>query len=251
MGLTAADVLERDGPLPVERVLEVVEALAQALKGLHRRDQAHGALSPGCVRLEPDGGVVLCDAGLARPHPTFAFLGEGERVGVPSFAAPEALDRGLVGPQADLYALGCLAWTLLSGAPPVDPQADPRELIERAFAPLPPLRVAAKDRLPPGLVPLLDNMAAADPRRRYAAVNDLLADLRAVRQGEAVRPIPPPPRVRAAHRGLLLRRPRLVGIALGSLALALAAALAAVVVLTRGVALEDPFEGYRFELEER
>ncbi|MBX3470256.1 MAG: DUF4388 domain-containing protein, partial [Planctomycetes bacterium] len=249
VGETAAEALARRGPLPAEQVLDVVESVAQALKGLHRRSQVHGAVSPEAVRLEPGGGVVLCDAGLVRPHPAFAFLGEGELVGVPGFAAPEALDQGLLGPQADIFALGCLAWTLLSGAPPVDPQSDPRDLIERAWAPLPPLR--SRDQAPPGLVALLDAMTAPDPRRRHASVNDLLADLRAVRQGETIQPITPPPRPSPAGRGGLARRsPRLFGLVLGALALALAVALAGVVAWSRSIAFEDPLEGYRLELEE-
>src|SRR5690606_32877413 len=132
--------VEREGAQAPERVLAVIEDVARALKALHRRDQVHGAVSPDTVRLEPGGAAVLCDVGLARPHPTFAFLDDGALLAAPGFAAPEALDQGLVGPAADIYALGCVAWTLLCGAPPVDPAAPPLDLLERAHAPLPPPR---------------------------------------------------------------------------------------------------------------
>jgi serine/threonine protein kinase len=249
IGRTLATVVQKEGPQDPDRVLDVVERVALALKALHRRNHAHGGVSADTVRLEPGGGVVLCEAGLSRPHPAFSFLGEGELLGAPGFAAPEALDLGIVGPGPDLYALGCVAWTLLSGAPPADADEDPLKLLERAHAPLPPPRLPRGRSLPEGLRTLLEKLTAVDPRQRYANVNDLLADLRAVRQGERVRAFPAPPEFGRARSGFLASRPQLMATFFGGLALALIVALAIVVSMTREISLDDPLEGYTFTLD--
>ncbi len=251
MGVTTEQLVAQAGPQPTDRTITVLEGAARALKALHRRDQVHGHISPATIRIDPNGGVILAEAGLGRPHPTFAFLsGEGsELLAPPGFAAPETLDLGQHGPAADIFALGCVAWTLLMGRAPARPDDDPHLLLERVQE-VPPVKAQRGPALPEAVVTLVQKMTAADPKARYRNVNDLLADLRACREGGEVKPFAPaslPPGQRGPRVGLLQRNPRLLTSALLIAALGLAGGLGWVLWQSSRVELPtSPFDDVVF-----
>ncbi|MCA9758058.1 MAG: serine/threonine protein kinase, partial [Candidatus Eisenbacteria bacterium] len=75
-GTTLASILEtNDGPLPLERVLELSEQIADALRAAHEQEITHRDLKPGNIMVTPEGDAVLLDFGIAKLTPPLATPG--------------------------------------------------------------------------------------------------------------------------------------------------------------------------------
>lgn len=108
-GQSLAAMLASGQRLPASRLLPVLRDVLGALDALHEQGLVHGGVHPGNVFVLDDGSGRLADArGQAR-------LRGGE---APTYAAPEVLAGGAVDPRADLYAVGCVGYAALTGAPP-------------------------------------------------------------------------------------------------------------------------------------
>ena len=110
------------GKMPWVHAKKTLLALLSALAHAHSRGVIHRDIKPGNVLLLQDGTIRLTDFGLAHA------MARGEedpsetarRGGTPAYMAPEQLQGAWrdFGPWTDLYAVGCLTWTLVTGRPP-------------------------------------------------------------------------------------------------------------------------------------
>lgn len=115
-GKTLEELLQEEGALPQERVTELVLQLCDVLEQLHTMDPpiVHRDIKPSNVMLKEDGSVVLIDFNAARRNEP------GDRrdtrlIGTAGYAAPEQYGFASSTPRADLYAVGRLMCTLLTG----------------------------------------------------------------------------------------------------------------------------------------
>ena len=177
-------------------LLQLLEALAHA----HARNIVHRDVKPSNLLLARlDGDLVLADFGLAH-------LGNREErgpgamrtAGTPSYMAPEQI-RGewrAFGPWTDLYAVGCVAWAMVTGAAPYR-RADPGGILDAHLqAPLPALPPDLE--VPGGLGDWLGLLLRKDPGTRYQRAADAAAALRTLPGAlrvdwEAAPPVPPAP----------------------------------------------------------
>jgi DNA-binding NtrC family response regulator len=96
-----------------QRVRHVLTGVLRALVGLHEAGFLHGDLKPEHVMVAPDGAVVLLDLG-----GTALAAACGVALGTRGYLAPELLAGGKASVASDLFALGALAFRLLTGASP-------------------------------------------------------------------------------------------------------------------------------------
>lgn len=152
--------------LPVERVLEVVRATAEALRYLHAQSWVHRDVKPSNI-LYVGRTPKLGDVGTAKAVGNALTRHTG--VGSVAYSAPEMFS-GQVGPASDLYGLGITAFELLTGRLPFD---GPPEVVMRQHMLQEPTLPAA---LPESVRTLLTGCLTKDPARRVSAgdVLDLL-----------------------------------------------------------------------------
>ncbi len=117
-GLNLKRVIENRGALPLEEVLAILDQVAQALGHIHSRKLVHLDVKPQNLIMMPDRVVKLIDFGLAQPAgPRQEMIG-GAAFGTVAYLAPEQASGEAVEGATDVYALGCVAYELLTGQPP-------------------------------------------------------------------------------------------------------------------------------------
>ena len=121
-GISLQTLINTFGPQPAARVVAILTQICRSLGEAHEKKIVHRDLKPSNVmicRLAQDYDFVkVLDFGLAKPFGTADALQltvDGATLGTPEYMAPEAARAGDVDPRADLYALGCIAYVLLTG----------------------------------------------------------------------------------------------------------------------------------------
>ncbi len=162
--------LARDRPNAWSDVRRVLLAILDGLAHAHARGIVHRDLKPENV-LRVGAAWKLADFGIA------TVAGEDPATmpriaGTPAYMAPEALvgNVGALGPWTDLYSLGCLAWELVSGAPPFVGSHVEVVIARHLQRDLPPL--VAGGAVPPGLDAWLARLLVEDPRSRFRLAAD-------------------------------------------------------------------------------
>ncbi|WP_163995275.1 serine/threonine-protein kinase PknK [Pyxidicoccus caerfyrddinensis] len=184
--LRGASAGQEPGPVSPERlrfVLTLVRRMCAPLAFLHANGLVHRDLKPENVFLRPDGTPVLVDFGIAarfggsRGRETLDV--GGAVVGSDAYMAPEQLRGGFVDARADLYALGCIFYELLTGRPPFLPGREgPVPHQHMHVAPVPPSRRV--EGLPDGVDALALRLLAKKPQERPGYAEDVAAALDAL-----------------------------------------------------------------------
>jgi hypothetical protein len=176
-GTTLEAVLAERGAVPWRQALGVIDQLCAGLAYAHARKVIHRDIKPGNVFVTRDGRVKLGDFGLARVMRELAIR-RTEIRGTPLYMAPEQIIGENVGPRADLYAVGCTLFELVTGAPPF---VDGDILYHQMNTP-PPRPSTARPELPASFDALVLACLAKDPAARIASADDIRAQLRVVLQ---------------------------------------------------------------------
>jgi serine/threonine-protein kinase len=117
-GGTLRDVIRSSAPLSVERAVELLRPLASALDYAHAHGVIHRDVKPGNVMVSAEGHVTLVDFGIARAADEARLTRSGTVVGTAEYMAPEAFAGDGSDQNGDRYALGVIAYELLTGHTP-------------------------------------------------------------------------------------------------------------------------------------
>ncbi|MCA9106258.1 MAG: serine/threonine protein kinase [Planctomycetales bacterium] len=167
------------GALDIEEVLTVGLQIAEGLSAAHRRGLVHRDVKPANVLLEPGTDrVVLTDFGLARAADDATLTGTGIIAGTPQFMAPEQTLGAPIDARSDLFSLGSVLYTMLTGVPPFRSNTTMGLLRAIAESPARPITQLAP-RVPSWLARIVERLMHKDPNHRYASAESLVEDLRA------------------------------------------------------------------------
>lgn len=118
-GGTLKELLKKRGKLRIEEVTECGWQLCSALQHIHNHGIVHRDLKPSNIYLDTSGLIKLGDFGIALDTGAIEITDQGLTVGSYLYMSPEQIrgDRS-ISYQADLYAVGCLLYELVTGEPP-------------------------------------------------------------------------------------------------------------------------------------
>ncbi|HUF48585.1 MAG TPA: protein kinase [Vicinamibacterales bacterium] len=178
------------GPLPWREATEIAAGIASGLEAAHERGIVHRDLKPANVHLTNDGDVKVLDFGLAKAFdadgtsgslelsasPTVPATRTGMILGTAAYMSPEQARGKAVDKRADIWALGCVLYEMLTGR-----KAFEGETISDVLAGIlkEPVDFAALPPLPARLQALLERMLQKDPKLRTRDVGDVRLELQA------------------------------------------------------------------------
>ncbi len=187
-GLDLGTLVKRHGPLPASRAIHLLRQACASLEDAHNHSLVHRDVKPANIfacRLgtEYDFTKVL-DFGLVkdqRPTENTQLTVDGLTTGTPAYMSPEmALQDGRVGPATDIYALGCVAYWLLTGKLVFDEPTPVAMIVNHVkTAPEAP-STRTELSIPAALDEVVLRCLEKDPADRYASMRDLSAALAAV-----------------------------------------------------------------------
>ncbi len=180
-GQSLRERLDRSKPLPAAEYVSVLRDVARALAYAHSQGVVHRDVKPDNVMLS-GGAAVVTDFGIAKAVSiaqgvsgnTTTLTQAGGGVGTPTYMAPEqAIGDPSTDHRADLYAFGCVAYELISGAPPFH-ELSPHQLVTAHVATLPtPLKSVQPD-VPEAIARMVMWCLEKDPADRPQSAQDLL-----------------------------------------------------------------------------
>ena len=178
-GRSLHSILEAQGALPLPVVLAVLRGATRGLAFAHQHGVVHRDVKGGNILVDADGRIVLSDFGVALRAADVSVTAAGTVIGTPSFMSPEQCAGHRALPQSDQYALGILAFQMLTGALPFESETLAGLMQHHFFTPVPDVQLA-RDDVPRALVAVLQRALAKEAERRFPTTREMLDALEAI-----------------------------------------------------------------------
>jgi serine/threonine protein kinase len=173
-GRDLRQLLDDKKRLAPARAARIAAQLCDALSAIHKAGVVHRDLRPSNIMLVRRGGdpdyVKVIDFGLARfPGKVRHATGAGEQLGSPLYTAPEQANSPDVDARADLYAVGCILFHMLTGAPPFRGNNAEELIAAKANAARAPSPIGdhGVGDVSPALAAVVQKLIARDPADRF------------------------------------------------------------------------------------
>ncbi|MCA9129752.1 MAG: serine/threonine protein kinase [Planctomycetales bacterium] len=179
-GQTLEQWLKEQGPMPWPTVLQLGIQLADALNAAHESGLIHRDIKPGNVMLEAGClRALIADFGLVRALDEASLTHTGALAGTPDFMSPEQARGQVLDQRSDLFSLGAVLYTMLTGCPPFHaPQ--PMAVLNRICHQRHQSVAVVCSDVPMQVSRVVDKLLQKQPRKRYASaaeVRDMLQQL--------------------------------------------------------------------------
>jgi serine/threonine protein kinase len=184
-GQTLENILIAGPPLTVEKCLDILRQIAEALDYAHKQNIIHRDLKPANILLTEDGRTKITDFGIAKIMAREGAKRTSSIMGTPSYMSPEQLTGGDIDARSDVFSLGILAYLILTGVKPF-PGDTAAVMFKIVYEdPVPPSEL--KPGLGPGHDYLVLRSLVKNRTKRYASAREFLDDLDDVQNGRAPR----------------------------------------------------------------
>lgn len=173
-GPTLADRLEKQGRFTVEEASEAMVQVARTLTAVHSSGIIHRDIKPSNLVYDGDGRIRVLDFGIAQlaNHQAERLTSTRHVMGSLPYISPEQAADNVVGPPSDIYALGCVAFELLTGRAPYAGSEPVSMIYQHVTAPVPHVNdvVSVASHVDEFVASMMDK----DPSRRPTA-NEVVA----------------------------------------------------------------------------
>jgi eukaryotic-like serine/threonine-protein kinase len=175
-----------DSAKPVEtaQVLDWLGEAAAALDAAHEAGIVHRDVKPGNLLLDDRDHVKVADFGIASAAGMDSFTKTGTILGTAGYLSPEQARGERATAASDRYALGIVAWELLTGRRPFQSETPTVEALAHVNAPVPSVH-AANWAVPASFDAVFERALAKDPAARYPHASEFVGELRSALHDDA------------------------------------------------------------------
>ncbi|CAN2246584.1 SPS1 Serine/threonine protein kinase [actinobacterium SCGC AAA044-D11] len=186
-GHTLREELANPATLTVDRSLEIIEGVLDALSYSHQNGIIHRDIKPGNIMLTEFGVVKVMDFGIARAMDDIGatMTSTWNVVGTAQYLSPEQATGETSDLRSDIYSVGCLLYELVTGQPPFTgdtPVAIAYQHVSSDFV----LPSAINPELDKNIDKIITVALAKNPSDRYQSADLMLADIRRAIRGQNV-----------------------------------------------------------------
>jgi eukaryotic-like serine/threonine-protein kinase len=181
-GRSLEQVIHQAGKLPVPIVRSILCQVGSALTYAHRSGVVHRDIKPANILIDEDGNAVVTDFGIAKVAEMPSDTHSGALVGTPAYMSPEQCSGAEVSGASDQYALGAVAYEMVTGQAPFTGST---LTVIQAHVEQPPHSVRElRGDCPPELEAAILRMLAKDPASRWGTMAEAKTALGATPLGE-------------------------------------------------------------------
>jgi formylglycine-generating enzyme required for sulfatase activity len=170
-GVSFHKILSSGAPAGWNQLISVIEQAGAALDHAHSKGVLHRDVKPANLLVTEDGGVKICDFGIAKTVGAGAGMSTGFRLGTPTYMSPEQVRGTPLDGRCDQYSLATMAYIALAGTPPFQSE-EPESLLFKIATEPPRLVNGIKPELGTEVAAILDRALAKDPAERYHSCSE-------------------------------------------------------------------------------
>ena len=176
-GGSIAQRVREEGPLAAAVAVPILADVAEALGYAHGRGVVHRDIKAENILIDATSGcAMVTDFGIARLAEAAPMTATGTVLGTVHYMSPEQVNGERTDGRSDLYALGILAFLMLSGRFPFEHEAASAVLVAHVVSHAPKLRSVAP-HVPPELAEVVDRLLRKNPADRFQSAEEALAAL--------------------------------------------------------------------------
>lgn len=180
-GLNVEQYVQKYGPIPVERASRFMVNILDAMQFVHEKQFVHRDLKPNNIMIRNDERICILDFGIAKDlgnNGSSLTTVYGTILGSDGYMSPEQANGYSVDHRADIYALGCVFYFMLTGCHAYDTLGSDFETAQNIVnTPFPKLSKHSKTSFPKGLQEILDQATDRNMMRRYQSCREFSKDL--------------------------------------------------------------------------
>lgn len=178
-----ADKIGKEELLPIDECVRILVQMCSGVQAIHNAGIIHRDLKPENILLTKDGNVKIADFGIARTGHGPKLTEHGGVVGTIDYVSPEYMLNSQVDWRSDIYAIGILAYEMITGTSPFRGDSVYATMTKRLKTdPAPPSSL--RRDCPASLDAIILKAMARNPENRYQSAAEMEGDLRALSGGE-------------------------------------------------------------------
>ena len=177
-------ILTRQGKLSPEEAVEILHQTCAGLNAAHSEGVIHRDLKPANIMRDQSGRVVIMDFGLARTLQGEGMTQTGMMVGTMEYMSPEQATGLELDATSDIYAVGLIAYEMLTGKMPYAADSAVASLLKRSQERAKPM-IDVDSSIPRDLSTIVSRCIEPDRKKRYQNTAELIADLDAFQPSAA------------------------------------------------------------------
>ncbi|HJZ88116.1 MAG TPA: serine/threonine-protein kinase [Polyangia bacterium] len=175
-GMTLADLLRRRGALPLDEARDILGQVCDGLEAAHKAGVIHRDLKPGNILCNDRRQVKIIDFGLAKASFMAGMTATGLILGTPEYMAPEQVRGRDADGRTDIYALGAVAYHVVTGVPPFGGETPIAVGFAHCTQPVRPPTELRPD-LPARMAAAIVRALSKEPRDRFDSVSEMRTEL--------------------------------------------------------------------------